>query len=62
MRAGALTEHIVECARCGRDHRYVTFKLLVNPVSHEGRLIATHWAPCPTYGDPILLIRTPEAD
>lgn len=39
------------CARCeGEGHPQIRFKKLTHPVGD-----LTHWAPCPTNGEPILL-------
>lgn len=43
------------CARCGLTHEELEFDLLERPIwEHDGRDY-THWAPCPTNGQPILL-------
>jgi hypothetical protein len=42
------------CARCGEDHDEVCFRPLRFPVS-IGDVSLTHWAPCPSIGEPILL-------
>lgn len=51
-----LVQDIVGCARChGDGHEGLTFKRLTHPVADpDGRPIATHWATCPTTGEPIL--------
>lgn len=41
---------VVGCARCGKDHVGVLFMKLDRPMKGS-----THWAPCPTNGQPILL-------
>ena len=38
------------CARCGLDHPELTFKPLTSPCGDF-----THWCPCPTNGEPILM-------
>ncbi len=38
------------CARCGADHADLAFQAFARPP-----LPSTHWAPCPTTGEPILL-------
>jgi hypothetical protein len=45
-----LVENIVCCARCGRDHPRLAFKKF----TFTGPLY-THYAPCPTNGEPVLL-------
>ena len=42
------------CARCGQDHEKLEFKLLTNPIP-DGDFYWTHWASCPTNGEPVLL-------
>lgn len=46
------------CSRCGGDHRAVEFRPLAQPFAppEAGGLAWTHWAPCPTNGEPMLLI------
>lgn len=51
---------IRNCARCGCEHGPLTFRLLGAPMSRKGVVTHTHWAPCPTTGEPILMIQ--EAD
>lgn len=50
---------VVGCARCrGDGHEGLTFAALDNPVEIEGKdgmIVLTHWTPCPTNGQPILL-------
>lgn len=47
------------CARCDADgHTELTFTPLTNPVAVDDtnpEHDLTHWAPCPTNGEPILL-------
>ncbi len=43
-------DHLVSCERCGQDHDGVVFKKLDHPVRD-----LTHWATCPTNGQPILM-------
>jgi hypothetical protein len=51
------------CARChGDGHKQITFKRLTHPLVEEGGLQLTHWAPCPTNGEPILLAVVPKAE
>lgn len=39
------------CARCGKDHtRILAFTRMERPIRNM-----THWSPCPTNGDPILV-------
>lgn len=44
---------LMNCARCGGEHE-VEWKLFTNPITDwEGSW--THWALCPTNGEPILM-------
>lgn len=45
---------IIHCARCGGDHENVDTKPFAQPF-RLGVDTWTHWAPCPTNGDPILV-------
>ena len=47
------------CARCHSEHEDIAFEPLQHPIGQY-----THWAPCPTNGQPILLTlsRLPEPD
>lgn len=51
---------ISQCARCGDDHDDVEPKLMAQPFAppEADGLAWTHWAPCPTNGDPILFMIT----
>ncbi len=48
---------LVNCARCGETHELpIIFKPLTHPVRDlRGREFASHWAECPTNGEPILM-------
>ena len=48
-----VVKRLVGCARCGRVHRNLSFATLTQPCG-----LLTHWAPCPTNGEPILLAIT----
>jgi hypothetical protein len=53
----------INCARCGLTHEMLDFKELAQPVldpNITAREVAlyTHWAPCPTNGEPILLVES----
>lgn len=56
-----MTEETVKklenCARCGGTHLDLTFKLLTQPVhsDDDGGAAYTHWATCPTNGEPVLM-------
>jgi len=58
------TTDVRTCARCGGDHDAVTFTRLTHPIDMEPGTpyFATHWAPCPTNGEPILLRAMPDDD
>lgn len=44
------------CARCGEDHDDVLVAPLSRPmVDCEGFVVWSHWAACPTNGEPILV-------
>jgi hypothetical protein len=46
---------IVGCARChGDGHTELVFRRLAHPVE-SSEVPLTHWATCPTTGEPILL-------
>lgn len=48
------------CARCGGDHENVGFKPLTKPIpGNDESVLWTHWAPCPTNGEPILQATVP---
>jgi hypothetical protein len=51
----AICTPVARCSRCGDDHEQVTFQPMARPVERDDEVIATHWAPCPGNGDPILL-------
>jgi len=45
------------CARCqGDGHEDMTFVPLTFPLEREGMVVGTHWAPCPTNGEPIIMV------
>lgn len=56
-----MTTRIVDlkgCARCwGDGHDALTFEPLTHPVEldSDAEPSFTHWAPCPTNGEPILM-------
>lgn len=53
---GTVTINQVGCARCGGDgHVRLTFQSLTIPHECAPGEVMTHWAPCPTNGEPILL-------
>lgn len=44
---------VFHCARCDGDHLQLKFNPLTRPV--QGGAEQTHWAECPTNGEPILM-------
>jgi hypothetical protein len=52
-----VTIAVNQCARCGENHPPLSFKrAYLTPDDSPGILAWTHWALCPTTGDPILMI------
>jgi hypothetical protein len=43
------------CARCGEDHHIENWQKFDRPVELESEAPLTHWAICPTSGQPILM-------
>ena len=48
--------NIVNCARCGGSHAPIVFRRLRQPVVDNDGKQWTHWAGCPTNGEPLLMI------
>lgn len=49
------------CARClGDGHPGLEFKPLTHPVEIGDEVRYTHWALCPTNGEPILMLSVPK--
>jgi hypothetical protein len=48
------------CSRCLGDHGELEFEELDHPID-AGTVELTHWAPCPTNGQPMLWGRTDAA-
>lgn len=46
---------LVNCARCGDNHGELTFLELTYPNGEN-----THWCPCPTNDEPIMMRIIPE--
>ncbi len=62
-RGGPITFDQVGCARCNGDgHPGITFLPFTYPVRTPNVREFTHWAPCPTNGEPILLLIVPKAN
>jgi hypothetical protein len=51
----AVVTNVHGCDRCGDSHELVGFRPLTNPCG-----VLTHWAPCPTNGEPIMLAIVPD--
>lgn len=47
--------NIDNCVRCGETHLFLTFRKLKNKAGK-----ATHWCPCPTTHEPIMVYLAPE--
>ncbi|MBF6618819.1 MAG: hypothetical protein ITG02_01130 [Patulibacter sp.] len=62
MSAQITSARLLSCARCGGDHADVEWQPLERPVLEDGKTVATHWAPCPTNGQPILMIQVERED
>jgi hypothetical protein len=46
--------NVTGCSRCGEYHKQLVFKKFTNPIDDtNGKW--THWATCPTTGDPVLM-------
>ena len=46
------------CARCGGNH-HVNWREFTHPVVDADGTTWTHWTPCPTNGEPILMAKVP---
>lgn len=55
---------VTACARCGADHADLEFRALERHFAppEASPIVWTHWAACPTNGDPILLSASPAED
>lgn len=52
---------IKSCSRCDGEHKNIEMKPFTKKVfldSESGRVIATHFAICPTNQEPILILKT----
>lgn len=43
------------CARCGMNHQSLRFERLLHEIRDSDGTVWTHWARCPTNGQPVLL-------
>jgi hypothetical protein len=60
MRGPVKVEWMIGCSRCDAiGHANVTFQPMARPMELVGSPPLTHWAPCPTNGDPILMFVDP---
>lgn len=49
--------NVRNCARCNGNHDDLVFRPLLQPIlDDEGKAVWTHWALCPTTGEPILMV------
>lgn len=54
--SSSMTQNLVGCARChGPGHEGLVFAQLHHPFVGDDAIAYTHWAPCPTNGQPIML-------
>lgn len=55
---------ISNCARCGEAHDELEARTFARPFApaEAAPITWTHWVPCPTNGDPILITCSPRAD
>lgn len=57
MAAETYVTDLVGCARClGDGHENLSFERLMQPVTFDGVLVATHWALCPLTWEPIMML------
>lgn len=58
---GDFISDLTGCARChGEGHKDVHWRKLTFPYVEDSGTAMTHWAPCPTNGEPILMCKVPE--
>ena len=50
-----MLQNLRGCARCGGEHPELEFRPLTRPVEVSQQVVFTHWASCPTNGEPILM-------
>jgi len=49
------------CARCGaEEHLQLAYQPFTNHIDFGDGFVATHYAPCPTNGEPILFCQGPK--
>lgn len=54
-KAQTITLDLIGCARCGEDHKEITYTRLTRPLEIGSTLVFSHWAPCPVNGEPVML-------
>ena len=52
-----VTVDVKDCARCGKDHKQLVFTSLTRPGPRHN-----FWSPCPTNGEPIMMVVTTDAE
>jgi len=52
--ASSFSTVITNCARCGETHQEIKMVSFRRPIMTESGPAWTHWATCPTTGEPIL--------
>ena len=55
-------KRISNCARCGQDHEDIEYESFTHPIVDSDRTEWTHFAKCPTNGQPILIKMEPKAE
>lgn len=60
IKTPAESVNVGSCARCGDDHPGLDFEKLIQPIREGADDEMTHWAPCPTNGQPILMRLVPK--
>lgn len=52
-----ITTSVKNCARCGKNHKDITFMRFKNPPTTH-----THWSMCPNANEPILMKMVDDKD
>lgn len=50
-----MVDDLKSCARCGGNHDSLEFKEFKIPIKDSDKETWTHWATCPSTGDPVLM-------
>lgn len=55
---------VIRCARCGQDHEGIEPRKLARAFAppEAAPMVWSHWAPCPTNGDPIMFVIPDNSD